>query len=357
MDVQDAAQRTDALLSPYLQATTEVESESHLTRLLAEQAGPIINAIIRSKLHASDAVDDRLRWQDSEDVYGEVVAQLLARLRALKASPGNATIESFPNYVAVTTYNACHHHLRRKYPQRWRLKNRIRYLLSHQRELALWESTDGNWLCGFAAFRNQGKGSSVGSGRLRELRDTPQTFSLARNEGEDIRRARLADLLVAIFRRVGAPVELDALVNTVAELQGIKDLPPTNDEKEDLGSADVSDSHWNLAADVERRSYLQRLWSEIMKLPIGQRVALLLNLRDLQEGVIMLLPLTGIATIRQIAEAVAIPAEEFARLWNDLPLDDAAVALRLGITRQQVINLRKSARARLARRMTALERT
>ena len=69
----------------------------------------------------------------------------------------------------------------------------------------------------------------------------------------------------------------------------------------------------------------------------------------------MLLPLTGIASIRQIAEAVAIPAEEFARLWNDLPLDDAALALRLGVTRQQVINLRKSARARLARRMTAVE--
>ena len=104
---------------------------------------------------------------------------------------------------------------------------------------------------------------------------------------------------------------------------------------------------------MERRSYLQRLWSEIVLLPPSQRAALLLNLRDLQEGVIVLLPLTGVATIRQIAEAVAIPPEEFARLWNDLPLDDAAVAVRLGVTRQQVINLRKSARARLARRMRA----
>ena len=44
-------------------------------------------------------------------------------------------------------------------------------------------------------------------------------------------------------------------------------------------------------------------------------------------------------------------AEELAGMWNSLPLDDRGIAERLGITRQQVINLRKSARARLARRM------
>jgi hypothetical protein len=38
-------------------------------------------------------------------------------------------------------------------------------------------------------------------------------------------------------------------------------------------------------------------------------------------------------------------------LWDELPLDDLKIAARLGMTRQQVINLRKSARARLARRM------
>jgi len=81
---------------------------------------------------------------------------------------------------------------------------------------------------------------------------------------------------------------------------------------------------------------------------------LLLNLRDINEGVAMLFPLIGVATIRQIAEALATPAEEFSVLWNELPLDDAAIALRLGTTRQGVINLRKAARARLSRRMRLL---
>jgi hypothetical protein len=44
-------------------------------------------------------------------------------------------------------------------------------------------------------------------------------------------------------------------------------------------------------------------------------------------------------------------AGQFAELWPQLPLDDATIAGLLNLTRQQVINLRKSARERLARRL------
>jgi hypothetical protein len=43
--------------------------------------------------------------------------------------------------------------------------------------------------------------------------------------------------------------------------------------------------------------------------------------------------------------------DALAALWNDLPLPDNALALRLGSPRQQVINLRMSARKRLANRL------
>jgi hypothetical protein len=43
--------------------------------------------------------------------------------------------------------------------------------------------------------------------------------------------------------------------------------------------------------------------------------------------------------------------ESFAELWNDLPLEDAKIAELLGLTRQQVINARKSGRERLTRRL------
>jgi hypothetical protein len=60
---------------------------------------------------------------------------------------------------------------------------------------------------------------------------------------------------------------------------------------------------------------------------------------------------TGTATIPEIAETLGFSREEFACIWNALPLEDLAIADRLGLTRQQVINLRKSARERLIRRL------
>ena len=94
---------------------------------------------------------------------------------------------------------------------------------------------------------------------------------------------------------------------------------------------------------------------EICQLPRRQRVALLLNLRNPQGiNIITLLPVTSIATFEQIAQTLEIPAGEFETLWADLPLDDLSIATYLGATRQQVINLRKTARERLLRRMSEL---
>ncbi|HUR82071.1 MAG TPA: hypothetical protein VM733_15000, partial [Thermoanaerobaculia bacterium] len=83
-----------------------------------------------------------------------------------------------------------------------------------------------------------------------------------------------------------------------------------------------------------------------------QRKALLLNLRGEDEpNVIALLILTGTAKFDDIAAAREMSGQELAELWNELPLDDLRIAAALGVTRQQVINLRKSARERLRRRL------
>ena len=80
-----------------------------------------------------------------------------------------------------------------------------------------------------------------------------------------------------------------------------------------------------------------------------------MNLRDEdQRGAVQLFPLTGVASIRQIADTLLVPHDEFSEMWNDLPLDDESIAARMGATRQQVINLRKSARERLERRLKEL---
>jgi len=63
------------------------------------------------------------------------------------------------------------------------------------------------------------------------------------------------------------------------------------------------------------------------------------------------LPVVGVASIRQIGSTLAIDAQELADLWPELPLEDTRIAIILQLTRQQVINLRRTARERLLRRM------
>ena len=102
---------------------------------------------------------------------------------------------------------------------------------------------------------------------------------------------------------------------------------------------------------LQRREELASLWNEILLLPLPQRSALLLNLRGGGSGsAIALLVLLGVTTFDALAAALAMTGEELAAIWRELPMDDLTIAGRLGVTRQQVINFRQSARKRLDRR-------
>jgi hypothetical protein len=157
-------------------------------------------------------------------------------------------------------------------------------------------------------------------------------------------------LIAEIFDRNGAPLTLDDLVTIVAELAQIKDNQPQISIDDDyVGSYAVSRQEADMS--IDQRSQVERLWLEVCALPLRQRVALLLSLRDANgRAVLTLLPLIGIASLRQLADALEMPADKLAELWNKLPLEDTTIAESLRVTRQQVINLRKSARSRLARR-------
>lgn len=351
-----AGSQIDALLLPYIHAVHEADSERLLTALVSEYVEPVIRQVIRSKLRVR--FDRRGRASnnpDAEDLYSETLVLLLARLKQLKASPEDKAIGNLRSYVAVLSYHTCYEYLRLKYPQRHSLKNKLRYLLTHQPGLALWENESGDLVGGFSSWRDQTKPRTRGD-RLRQLLDDPTATLRSAAPSGDLQRANPGDLAAAIFNHTNHPIELDDLVEIVAALWGVKDgVEQPGDEKLDK-FARMADQRADVATEVERRLFLKWLWEEIVQLPVRQRVALLLNLRDEQGGgVAALLPGAGVATLRQIAAALEMSDEEFARLWPRLPLDDASIASLLGCARQQVINLRKCARERLARRMKAIE--
>lgn len=356
MDGAGVSPQLDALLLPYIHAADEADSEGLLTALVSEYVEPVIRQVIRSKLRVRFDRQGRASHNpDAEDLYSETLVQLLARLKECKASPEDKAIGNLRSYVAVISYHTCYEYLRLKYPQRHNLKNKLRYLLTHQPGLALWENESGALLSGFATWREQAK-ARADSDRLRQLLDDPRTALQPAAPRGDFQRARLADLAVAVFNHTNHPIELEDLVDIVAGLLGVKDQTQQSTIRDEEADpfARLAEPRADVAAEVDHRLFLKWLWEEICQLPVRQRIALLLNLRDEQGGgVAALLPVTGIATLRQIAAAMEMTDEEFALLWPRLPFDDASIAGLLGVARQQVINLRKCARERLARRMRA----
>lgn len=332
----------DPALLPFLQASDAAEAELLLTELLCRQVLGTIRDVVRRVLHWHLPPGAAWAGEDREDVSSEAVARVLRKLRELKANGTREPIQNFDAYAARIAEHVCYEHFRRRRPERARLRNQVWYVLTRDPGLTLERGTSGNWICGLASWRRD---------RAADQR------SVARQEPRS-----LPDVVRDVLSHGSGAIELNELVDRVAQALGIRDAwlaaPDSHEANTDsLESLADPAAHPSLAG-LENEEYLRRLWTEVQQLPLRQRTALLLNLRDAAGGdALDLLPLTGTASLRQIAGALAIEAEELAQLWPDLPLEDAQIALRLGVTRQQVINLRKAARARLSRRMAAFEGT
>jgi len=226
-------------------------------------------------------------------------------------------------------------------PLRWRLKNQIRYLLSHHPEFALWETDEGEWIAGQQNWSK--KPVFKDASRLQEI---VSTLVIPNVSGT----ARLIKLLRDVFSNVQQPLELDELVTSLERPLGLFGQGHV-DASEDFVQ-NIPDKTPGFELRYEQRMYLRKLWQELTFLPPGQRTAMLLSLREPSgRTVLPLFPLLEIATVREIAKQVALPELRFTELWKELPLEDYTIAEILSLTRQQVINLRKSARLRLSRRM------
>jgi RNA polymerase sigma factor (sigma-70 family) len=353
-DLLVISSQIDPLLLPFLNAVDVREEGIVLARLSTDEIEPTIRPIIDWKLHFHRRAELDQRGE-IEEIYHDVQLRLLKRLRALKQNPTNKPITNLHSYVATVARNSCDEYLRRKYPLRRGLKDKIRHHLLNHSEFALWEIAEHSWLAGLCEWEDQNRTfSKLTSSSEGELRDRVRKEL----QGLDAHRLDLSDLMTAIFRLVTTPLELDQLTALVAWLWSIEDRPH---ESFEAGGHRLPAQTVDTGADpetiIEQRQLLQRLWREICLLPRRHRAALLLNLKNPGGiNVIMLLPLTGVATFEQVAQALEIPPAEFEQLLAQLPLDDMRIADYLGASRQQVINLRRTARDRLLRCMKLLER-
>src|SRR6185436_4032585 len=187
----------------------------------------------------------------------------------------------------------------------------------------------------------------VAAGLARDRDSAPQSEITLTPTRAMLDRDRPADAIFAILSHVNGPIRLETLVRKVAELWNVTDTAPRA-----VAALTIGDDKPSAHDRIEARQTLEILWSEITALRAPQRAALLLNLRDIEgaNGIVVFL-LANVATFEQSAEALEMTPQQLAEVWSDLPLDDLRIGERLGLKRQQVINLRQAARDRLSRRM------
>jgi hypothetical protein len=292
--------------------------DAHLARELA-RVQPVIERVLARACRV-----DNLPPDEAEEVRALVLLRVVRRL----GDTGDL-VEDVEAYAATLTRNALHDLLRARYPERARLKNRIRFVLRHDARFSTW-SDNGTTFCGLRGWEGR-----------RPRRDVPAAELPPRGE-----RAP-AEELQSVLETLGSPVDVDALVSALMQAWQVVERAAIDADPAFL----IAPAPSQLES-FEQRELVGRLWREIAMLAPLQRAALLLNLRDHQGGnALLLFLLLEIVPFDALAEAIGVTADALSGVWNDLPLDDLAIAARLGVTRQQVINLRKSARQRLVRRL------
>lgn len=292
---------------------------------IAVQAREVADRVVRSRSGSLSA-------EDAADVVSTVMLRLVRRIRS--AELRHEAIANLDDFVATLTYNTLYDTMRRRFPERTRLKNRLRYVLSRDERLAMWNGSAGV-IAGLAQWR----------GATQRV----VAFTLSSDDATDamLDRDATGDALVAILTYAGRPVLLDDLVAVTAELWNVAEV-------EVVAVTNAAESENAPMIDLERRQYLDTLWREIRELRAPQRAALLLNLRDSDgHNAVALLMLVGTGTFADIAAAMEMTPQQLGEIWDKLPMSDLTIADTLGVSRQQVINLRRSARERLARRMDA----
>ena len=313
----------DEHLDIYLRAVDAGVERERLGELVDTCAEPIIRRTVSARLSG--------RWEDMDDVCSEARLELLLHLRRIKATPGAKAIEDFAAYVGTLARNTCHHYFRRRRSGRMRLAKQIRFLLDEP-EFKTWQRQGTTW-CGLAEWRED---------RPPAL---PQEFA-----GPWEGRRDLAALLKQVFETAGGAIEFEALVDLVA---GVWRIPPDAEAyPADVDLESIPAVTQGAEISIDRRRYAERLWQEIRQLPRRQRVALLLNLRDGRgNSILSMFPLSGVASFEETAAVLEMSESQLAEVWIELPWDDNTMAQFLGCTRQQVINLRMSARKRLVNRL------
>src|SRR5829696_4772483 len=151
--MKESPAQIDVLLEPLLVQTTDQQADELLSELITVHAQPVIKGVIRFKLRLN-AYRETQR-AEADDIQQEVILQLVQQLQRFRKLPSGHPITDMRGMAAVIAHRTCARWMRRQFPERHALKNRLHYLLTRQRGFALWQESDGKLVAGFGVWQEQ----------------------------------------------------------------------------------------------------------------------------------------------------------------------------------------------------------
>lgn len=364
----------------YVRERDERRSEERLVALL-EMVRPTAMAVVRQRFTLQRMENPAEAEEDANGVVTDALTKLCEVLREARDERNVDRVRSLTPYTNQLVVEAFGDYLDRRYPDRRRLKQRLRHLLANDSQLARWTLAKVA-IGGLAPWSGK---PPAESDRWTRLQDDPQSIYDTELSDAAPVRSQERSVVLALFRWVNHPAVLDTLTTVMVKILGLNlrvaslDDPMitggSGNNAEGLGAQLVA---LGLGPDAtaEERERLRTVWKAIASLPVKERLVLLLGLgrtradrgarsagRETKQGesgegegtanpdfwLPDALYAEDLVTLKELADALNRSVEEFVALHNRLPLSDAEIAQDMDITANYVAVLRKAARDRLGR--------
>ena len=286
----------------------------------------------------------QLSLDDREDVTNEACLRVWQFLHAHAAE----RVQNFDGYINYLIENLCKGQIRRDKPVWTRLKGEIVETLRGRRgsaELALWKGAkedvggyavwtgrDVQWTPRYAEYQRD----------MRSLRH--HVSALGRPD-----RAKLPDLLGAIFGWLGTPLPVNELTSLVFDLRELQEVRNETTELLVEGAALGDDIETGFLQTV----VLQQIAEAFRQLPRDECAAFVFHLQpEVAERLLMAVSHDGRpqGVLAFLAARLQIAPEALERALDDIPWRDLSIAEFLSIqqktdraTQQDIINLRQRA--------------
>jgi DNA-directed RNA polymerase specialized sigma24 family protein len=331
--------RANIIFQNFLSEKAKEKSDKILGELLNNYAIPLMKPIIIRGLQNGNNHYDKT-VSDADDLLSEIVLSFINRAEGFRLKK-ELKIENIEAYFRTSAKLKIQDYRREQNPNWCMLRNRIRYLFDTNSNLVYLKDEKLCCLKNKEVLR-----SDFSANDLVEILKQKDLISAL---------TELFDAIKIILREARGGLLLNDLVNVIFELQNIEtdmpDIPIEDTIRKIAHNALGGDEQLRL----EARMRLGKIWHEIQQLPFNQRFTLLLNMQEKGFSGIHLLLFLQITTIAELSERLRMTMEEFAEVYNNLPLPDNEIAEMLKITEKQASNFRKVARERLQRKLKNIE--